>query len=125
MNKLTAEWVAKAEEALAVVKRISKANPPLYDAACFHCQQAAEKYLKALLQESGLVVPRTHEPAALLDLLLPHEARLKSLRRGLLSLGRYTVDYRYPGKWATARQVEAARRHALQTRTAIRKLLGV
>jgi HEPN domain-containing protein len=28
---------------------------------CFHCQHAAEKYLKALLQEGGLVVPRTHD----------------------------------------------------------------
>src|SRR5579871_6230738 len=35
-----------------------------------HAQQAAEKYLKALLKENGAVVPRTHELKVVLDLLL-------------------------------------------------------
>jgi HEPN domain-containing protein len=125
MNKLTREWVAKAEADLAVVKRIGKAKPPLHDAACFHCQQAAEKYLKALLQELGLAVPHTHDLAALLELLLPHDTSLKSLRRALLSLGRYAVDYRYPGKRASSRQAEAAARHTRLTRKVIRKQLGI
>jgi len=108
-----------------VVKRIRKAKPPLHDATCFHCQQAAEKYLKALLQELGLAVPHIHDLAALLAPLLGHHAKLKSLRRCLLSLGRYAVEYRYPGKRASARQAEAATRHARLTRTAIRKHLGL
>jgi HEPN domain-containing protein len=125
MKKLTKEWVAKAEADLAAVKRLRKAKPPLHDIRCFHCQQAAEKYLKALLQELGLDVPHTHELAKLLVPLLAHAADLKSLRRAMLSLERYAVDYRYPGKHATARQAEVAQRHALQTRTAIRKQLGI
>ena len=28
--------------------------------AAYHCQQAAEKYLKAVLQEHQIVFPRTH-----------------------------------------------------------------
>jgi HEPN domain-containing protein len=39
--------------------------------SCFHCQQAAEKYLKALLVERSRPVPRTHILADLVDLLLP------------------------------------------------------
>jgi HEPN domain-containing protein len=125
MDKLTTEWVAKAEEDLGVVKRIRKAKPPLHDATCFHCQQAAEKYLKALLQELGLSVPHTHDLPDLLERLLPHTKGLKSLGRSLTSLTHYAVDYRYPGIRATTRQAEAAWRHALQTRTAIRKQLGI
>ena len=33
---------------------LGQSKPPLNDLICFHCQQSAEKYLKALLQERGL-----------------------------------------------------------------------
>ena len=82
--------------------------PPPRNAACFHCQQAAEKYLKALLQELGLGVPRTHELEDLLDLLLPHDATLAPLRRSLRSLTPYAVNFRYPGVRATTRRMQAA-----------------
>jgi HEPN domain-containing protein len=49
MKKLTMEWVRKAEADLRVVRKIYKATPLLRDETCFHCQQAAEKYLKAVL----------------------------------------------------------------------------
>lgn len=51
-------------------------RPPLNDPASFHCQQAAEKYLKALLHENGLAVPKTHDLEKLLGDLLPHDATL-------------------------------------------------
>jgi HEPN domain-containing protein len=45
----------------------------------FHCQQAAEKMLKALLSDLGVAFRKTHELGALMDLIarsgepLPHE----------------------------------------------------
>jgi HEPN domain-containing protein len=52
MNELTAEWGAKAEGDFATAGRELRARKrPNYDAACFHAQQTAEKYLKAFLQE--------------------------------------------------------------------------
>jgi HEPN domain-containing protein len=92
---------------------------------CFHCQQAAEKYLKALLQESGLVVPRTHDLADVLDLLLPADATLAQLRRQAGSLTRYAVAYRYPGEMASKRQMEAALRHVDQIRLKCRSKLNL
>jgi HEPN domain-containing protein len=100
-------------------------TPPLRNLVCFLCQQAAEKYLKALLQETGVVVPRTHNLDALLDLLLPHDATLAPLRRGLRSLSRYAVDFRYPGVRATTRRMQAALRQAERVRMEIRKRLGL
>jgi len=57
MNELTVEWLRKAEGDCAPAGRETRARRhPNYDAACFHAQQAAEKYLKALLQEHGRLV---------------------------------------------------------------------
>jgi HEPN domain-containing protein len=98
---------------------------PSYDLLCFACQQAAEKYLKALIQELGLLPPRTHNLEHLLDMLLPHDASLGLLRRGLKGLARYAVDFRYPGANATKRQVESALRLTGRIRREIRQRLGL
>jgi HEPN domain-containing protein len=93
--------------------------------ASFHCQQSAEKYLKALLQELGLPVPRTHNLSALRTLLLPHHVFLRPFRRGLEFLSRFAVGPRYPLYDATKRQTEAALRWAGEVRDACRAVLGV
>src|SRR5438445_4467245 len=94
MKRQTAKWVRKAEQDWEAAHQLAGGTPPPRDVVCFHCQQAAEKYLKALLQESGMVVPRTHDLADVLDLLLPTDATLARLRRRAGSLTRYAVDYR-------------------------------
>src|SRR6266700_3502406 len=95
MKKLTKEWVRKAEADLAVVRSIRLETPPLRDETCFHCRKAAEKYLKAMLQELAVPSPRTHNLVDLLDLLVPTDPTLQPLRRSLRSLRRYAVDYRW------------------------------
>jgi HEPN domain-containing protein len=92
---------------------------------CFHCQQCAEKYLKALLEELTLPVPKTHDLDGVLRPLHPHHPTLRSLRRGLIFLTQFAVDTRYPGESATRRQAEAARRWEGRVRTAARALLGI
>ncbi len=111
MKRQTAKWVHKAERDWEVAHKLAAETPPPRDIVCFHCQQAAEKYLKALLQENGLVVPRTHDLADILDLLLSGDATLARLRRKADSLTQYAVDYRYPDMIASKRQMEAAIRH--------------
>jgi HEPN domain-containing protein len=95
--------VQKAELDFLAATALADENLPLHEAVCFHCQQAAEKYLKALLQEAGAYVPRTHNLVKLLPLIAPHY-RLRGLRRGLDFLTRYAVETRYPGKSASKRQ---------------------
>jgi HEPN domain-containing protein len=57
MKPLTSEWVEKAEWDFATANReIRVRKSPNFDAVCFHAQQCAEKYLKALLQEADLHV---------------------------------------------------------------------
>ena len=125
MKRQTAKWVQKAEADWEVAHKLAGENAPPRDIVCFHCQQAAEKYLKALLQESGLVVPKIHDLADILELLLPGDATLGRLRRKAGSLTRYAVQYRYPGMMASKRQMEAALRHVDAIRFECRSRLGL
>ena len=87
-------------------------TPPLHDLVCFLCQQATEKYLKALLEEMSMSVPKTHDLERLAAMLSPHHTSLRSLRRGLKFLTQFSVDIRYPGDWASKRDAAAALRWA-------------
>ena len=125
MKRETAAWVLKAEDDLGGARALAAAVPPRKDLVCFHCQQAAEKYLKALLQKLGAVVPRTHDLEDLLNLLLAHDATLAPLRTRLASLSRYAVEVRYPGPRATLRQMQSALRTADRVRAELRQRLGL
>lgn len=71
-------WVAKAEHDLISAQRLLEIEPMILDNACFHCQQAVEKYLKAYLIYKGLDVERTHDIIFLLNVrfLTPFFQRL-------------------------------------------------
>jgi HEPN domain-containing protein len=98
-------------------------KPPLRDSASFHCQQAAEKYMKALLQELGTAFPKTHDLDTLVKLLLPDVPTLARFRRRLDALTSYAVEYRYPIVRASTRQMRSALRTAEAIRNEIRLLL--
>jgi HEPN domain-containing protein len=108
-----------------VARGIARGKEPHHDEVCFPCQQSAEKYLKALLEELSQPIPRTHVLEDLITLLLPYHAGLASLRRGARFLTRFAVATRYPGRDATKRQAEAALRWADKVRAAARALLGL
>jgi HEPN domain-containing protein len=117
--------VRKAESDFQLATAIARGSKPFHDEQCFHCQQSAEKYLKALMVELGLAVPRTHNLVALLPRLVPQYSSLRSLRRGLDFLTRFAVETRYPGDNASKRQAASALRWAGKVRHACRPLLGL
>jgi|ERR1700675_480674 HEPN domain-containing protein len=51
-------WLKKAASDLVAMRASAQAGAP--DAACFHAQQAAEKYLKAYLTDRDREVIHTH-----------------------------------------------------------------
>ena len=65
--------------------------------AAYHCQQAAEKLVKAVLVEANTAFPKTHDIAALVG-LLPSGHRLKAKLHSLEKLTPYGVAYRYPAE---------------------------
>ena len=52
-------WFVKAESDLYTAQQMLKSDGP-YDTACFHAQQAVEKYLKGLLAFRNQPFQRTH-----------------------------------------------------------------
>src|SRR2546428_668814 len=123
MKKLTREWIRKAEADYRAAVRLGRGSEPLHDQVCFSCQQAAEKFLKALLVELALPVPRTHVLDDLLTLLLPHHPSLRSFRR-VNFLTRFAVATRYPGDHASKRQALAAFRWAGKVPDLVAHLAG-
>jgi len=125
MRTVTGEWVEKAEGDHLTAQRESAADPPNYDAAVFHAQQCAEKYLKARLIEAGLPFPKTHDLSALLALALRLEPSWEDLRPDLDGLTSLGVEVRYPGLAADAEDAAEALRIAGTVRTLVRRSLGL
>ena len=69
------------------------------DTICFHCQQAAEKYLKGFIVLNGLDIKdkfKTHDLLQLLNYCLNFNPKLKELAQGCKILTEYYVESRYP-----------------------------
>ena len=115
----------KAESDYRVAIGLETGSIPSADQICFLCQQASEKYLKALLEEVGLSIPKTHDLLVLLALAKTHHPSIVSLRRGLTVLTRFAVAPRYPGYSASKRQAASAVRWAGNVRSSCRALLGL
>jgi len=64
-------WLKKGDSDLADVRRGLASEGP-YDTACFHAQQAVEKYLKSLLAYHGTPIPLTHDVEELQRLCLTY-----------------------------------------------------
>jgi len=125
MRKTTREWVRKAEHDFRGASKLHADKGGLNDLVCFHCQQCIEKYLKALLEETGLNIPRTHDLLRLLVDLQPTCPILVKLRRAFTILSEYAVDVRYPGDQSTKRQASSALRWTIKCRLLLRKTLGL
>ncbi len=125
MKKGTAEWVRKAEDDFLTAQDLLALKPLHKDQIGFCCQQAIEKYLKAVLYELGIAVPKTHDIPRLIGLIRPPDLALSALRRGTQTITRFAVEYRYPGLKTSARQARRAFEKAARFRLAIRKRLGL
>jgi len=125
MKRITREWVRKAEDDFRAAEILSAGPEPCPDQVCFHCQQSAEKYLKALLEELSIPFTKTHDLEDRLDRLLPRAGLLRRFRRGLRFLTGFAVDPRYPLFRTTKRQAASALRWAGTVRHACRNLLGL
>jgi HEPN domain-containing protein len=73
---------------------------------CFHCQQAAEKAVKAVLVRFGAEPPRTHALAALMASL--PERLCPPCPEDVASLTPYATTARYPGEVEPVSRAELA-----------------
>ena len=115
-------WIDKAEHDLLAAEHIIQVvERELTDITCFHSQQCAEKYLKALLVFLGVHFPKTHDLRLLLD-LVPERILADLPRTRVIPLNRYVIEGRYPGDWEpiTAEEAQRALAMAREVRVAVR-----
>lgn len=126
MNPLTHEWVEKAEGDFTTATREYRARKaPNFDAACFHAQQLAEKYLKAVLQEQASPIPKTHSLADLMALCMKIDPFYQKVQSDLNILEGYAVQFRYPGQSADKLEAKTALKAAKIVRGFFRLKLGL
>ncbi len=89
-------WLRKAQRDLDSAERLIAGTPPYRDTASYHCQQAAEKAIKAYLTVSAMPYPKTHDLTALLVLASTSCAKLRSLEEAVIVLTPYATLFRYP-----------------------------
>lgn len=91
------EWLSVIDDDLRQVVNNLDGPRPSPTGAAYHCQQAAEKLVKALLVLLDQDFPRTHDIAALIGLIPPHHPLRNELTH-FRQLTPYAVAYRYPAE---------------------------
>ena len=106
-RSLVRAWLAKADEDLAVARLLIEQERRLLSSGVYHCQQAAEKALKAWLTSRDIVFPKTHDLESLLHLGRAAEPGLAAYLEPAQALTPLATEYRYPGDAVTPSFEEA------------------
>ena len=108
-----------------MARSVMRRKQPLTYSACFHAQQCAEKYIKALLVARGREFPKTHDLLTL-DTLCAEEGVFLGLTPSQLgALSAKAVRVRYPGEAPTVEESREAIEIAKTVRRFARKFLGL
>ncbi|MEK7329341.1 MAG: HEPN domain-containing protein [Candidatus Eisenbacteria bacterium] len=91
------EWLERAGEDLREAEHALTATPPLLRGAVFHCQQAAEKTLKAFLVAHERPFRKTHDLDELGNAVAALDATLADVVDRAKDLTPYAWRFRYPG----------------------------
>lgn len=87
----------KAGNDLRSAADLIRSQTPATDVICFHCQQAVEKAIKALLVLHQIDFRKLHDIGQLLELLRCSPTPPSDVQtHGLDSLTRFAVETRYP-----------------------------
>ena len=89
------QWIQKANEDKLAIQRLIDPEIVSPSVVCFHCEQMAEKYLKAFLIFHGKEVIKTHNIEFLLSECASIDSDFASIDP--LNLSDFSVSVRYPG----------------------------
>jgi len=118
-------WIAKAEEDYKLAISALRRKQPLMYGVCFHAQQCAEKYLKAMLVARAKPFPKIHDLSKLSD-LCEEAGILVPVSKDLLeTLSDFAVAARYPSGVPSIEDAREALETARAVRKFARKFLGV
>ena len=100
----TRAWFVKLSNDLRAAETDLKASPPLLEDVLFHCQQATEKAMKALLTWHDRPFRKTHDLVEIGAQCVEVDSTLEPLLRRAAPLTEFAWKYRYPGEAEAASQ---------------------
>lgn len=117
-------WVAKAEEDFDGARFAWRRKKRSAYLVCFHAQQCAAKYLKALLVSKQTDFPKTHDLRRLSEICEVAGFIVPVDVDALDRLSSYSVRVRYPGDDPDVEQMRDALKIMKQVRKFSRHILG-
>jgi HEPN domain-containing protein len=118
-------WVKSAEEDYELARSALQRKKPLTTGVCFHAQQCAEKYMKAMLISRSAEFPKTHDLLLLNNLCSNAGIFLEINPKLLNTLSDYAVRTRYPGAAPNEEDAREAIQIMKSVRAFARSLLGI
>jgi HEPN domain-containing protein len=99
------QWLLKSQRDLEAAKVLFEHG--LFDVVVYHCQQSAEKALKAYLVHQEVILQKTHNLVVLLESCLAFDINFEILRDSAEILTPYATEFRYPGDTIEPEKYEA------------------
>lgn len=90
------DWIRLARMDSSSANFLRDMHPAPVEVICFHCQQAVEKLLKAILVLHSVAPPRTHDLDSLCALCAEHGTDVSDMQDDCTLLAAYAVQSRYP-----------------------------
>lgn len=91
------EWIRFAQMDFDAAKNMSVLHKPIpLEIVCYHCQQSAEKILKAYAIAQGEFIIKTHDLKVLLDQCIKYDNQFDDYMKPCLTLVAYATLARYP-----------------------------
>ena len=120
-NLYIKEWLVFADEDYSTAEDLLKNDNIYARSICFHCQQAAEKYLKAFIIKIDLPIIKTHNLAVLVGQIKEVDKSVVEIEKLAVGLSEYAVTVRYPDDFEKIAEEEAIR--AFENATEIKKFI--
>jgi HEPN domain-containing protein len=115
-RELLRSWLTKAASDLRSARLLGSADDPPLDTAIYHCQQTAEKAVKAFLVSMEISPEKTHDIRKLTLQAAVHEPRFNEVMDMAVALTPYAWEFRYPDDLAetypTREEFDEALQHA-------------
>ncbi|MBI5141764.1 MAG: HEPN domain-containing protein [Nitrospirae bacterium] len=99
-NNLTRAWLEKAARDIGSARKLASGSDSYLDTAVYHCQQAAEKAVKAFLVFHDIRFGKTHDIEELVEEAATVNSGFLSWADAGATLTPYATLFRYPQEYS-------------------------
>jgi HEPN domain-containing protein len=90
------DWLRFANMDIVSAKHLCSLHPKPMEVICYHCQQTAEKAIKAIDAAHGNEPRKIHDVTILLEHAIEFAPEIETIRSSAIRLSGYSVLTRYP-----------------------------